>query len=654
MLVAVWRSAVVAGLAQAVVVVGCALLFGAGTALARTLLAATALGLVLALAATFFVLRLDLWPLLRRLVGATLREEATAVAQQAVLAIRLSSYGQRLSRLLVPVFFGLFPLSLALAVVALQAPWSHLVALLPGAVLSAPIGAAAARFTTRRTLGPCLAGLPRPTSSSAFRGSLSTGVSVMLVLPAAVAALVGVLHGPLDGAAVDEREWRRSRELAAAALAAAPDAAAVLGDATAAPRGASGAVRVADCTARNSGWTAEACAALADVRFAETVSWVSGAGDWGWAAAPSASSRAAAGAVVVWGSLPAPPTVPPWLLVGLALVLMAAHLAGAVAGRRIGRALAVLADTIARADAAPGRVVLPERRSSVREVARLQAAVADLAGRLAEMRRDEERALHVLQEAFRVRTQFLASVSHDLKGPLNAILGFSELLLRGVEGPLSPAQRDDVRLVHRSGEELLTIINNILDSAKLEAGRIELHREWTPSAELISDAAAHARELVGRKNLAVEVQTQAGLPPLHVDPHRLQQVLRALVSNAIKFSEQGTVTLRAWVERQPDGTRAFRFDVTDQGPGISDDDRSRIFQAFELLDSSVRRAAGGTGLGLFIAKQLLELHGGRLWFESAVGRGSVFSLAVPLPKEEAGGSVQERSGRRSSSGRPGA
>lgn len=654
MLAAVWRSAAAAGLALAVVVAGCALLFGAGTALARTLLVAAALSPVLALAATFVVLRLDLWPLLRRLVGATLREEATAVAQQAALAMRLSSYGGRLSRLLVPVFFALFPCSLVLAVAALEAPWSHLAALLPGAVLAAPIGAAAARFTTRRTLGPYLAGLPRPTNSSAFRGSLSTGVSVMLVLPAAVAALVGVLHGPLDGAAADEREWRRARELAAAALAAAPDAAALLGDATAAPGGVSGAVQVADCAARTSGWAAEVCGVLADVRFAETVSWVSGAGDWAWAAAPATSPRGAAGAVVVWGSLPAPPTVPPWLLVGLALLLVAAHLAGAVAGRRIGRALAVLADTIARADAAPGRVDPPERRSSVREIERLQAAVADLAGRLAEMRRDEERALHVLQEAYRVRTQFLASVSHDLKGPLNAILGFSELLLRGVEGPLSPAQREDVRLVHRSGEELLTIINNILDSAKLEAGRIELHREWTPSAELISDAAAHARGLVGRKNLAVEVQTQAGLPPLHVDPHRLQQVFRALVSNAVKFSEQGIVKLRAWVERQPDGTRVFRFDVADEGPGISDEDRSRVFQAFELLDSSVQRAAGGTGLGLFIAKELLELHGGRLWFDSVPGRGSTFSLALPLPKEEAGGSVQERSGRRSSGGRPGA
>ncbi|MBN1770233.1 MAG: HAMP domain-containing histidine kinase [Deltaproteobacteria bacterium] len=651
MLFAVWRSSAAAGLALAVVVLGCAVLFGEGTALARTLVAAVACCVVPALAATFLVLRLDLWPMLRRLVGATLREEATATAQQAALAVRLASYGARLSRVLVPVHLVLFLLSLSGAILLSGAPWSHLAPLLPCAVLSAPVVAAVARFAARRTLGPYLVGLPRPTSSAAFRGSLATGVSVMLVFPAAVAALVGVVYGPLASAAEHEQEWRRSRERLAAALVGSADAWAALAPATTAPRGAGGAGRIAECGSRASGWEAGVCDALADLRFAEASSWVSAGGDWGWAAAPRRSPGGSVGAVVVWGPLPIPPGLPPWLLGGLALVLIAAHLAGAAGGRRIGRELAVLADAIARADAAPAPVALSDRGSPVREIARLQVAVADLAGQLAEMRRDEEHALCALQETYRVRTHFLASVSHDLKGPLNAILGFSELLLRGVEGPLSPAQREDVRLIHRSGDELLTIINSILDSAKLEAGRIEMHREWTPSVELISEAAAHARELVGGKNLAVEVQTQAGLPPLHVDPHRLQQAIRALVSNAVKFSETGTVKLRAWAERGPEGAGVFRLDVADEGPGISEEDRSRIFHAFEQLDTSVRRTAGGTGLGLFIAKQLVELHGGRLWFDSVVGRGSVFSIAVPLPREEPGGSVQERSGRRSSDGR---
>ena len=651
LLFAVWRRCATAGLALAVVVADGALLFGADSALAHTLEAATALCLALALAGCFAVLRLDLWPMLRRLVGAMLRQEATAAAQQAALAVRLSAYGGRLGRLLAWLFLVLFPVGLALAVAAVGAPWSHFLPLLPAAVLAAPIAAAAARFVTGRTLGPGLADLPRPTNSSAFRGSLATSVSVMLVLPAAVAALVGTLYVPLEGTAAGEREWRLSRESAAAALTASPDVVAALEPAAASPRGASGAARVPDCAAPRQGWTAEVCAALARARFAETASWIAAGGDWGWAAAPYPSAQDTVGAVVLWGALPAPASVPPWLLGALALVLLGAHLAGAAAGRRLGRSLAALADTIARADTVRGPIAPSAPRSRIREVARLQEAVDGLAGRLAAMREDEERALRVLQETYRVRTQFLASVSHDLKGPLNAILGFSELLLRGVEGPLAPAQREDVRLIHRAGDELLSIINSILDSAKLDAGRIELHREWTPSVELISDAAAHARELADGKNVAVEVQTQAGLPPLHVDPHRLRQAIRALVSNAVKFTEQGTVRLRGWVERRSDGSGEFRLDVVDQGPGIAEDDRSRIFHAFEQLDTSVRRTAGGTGLGLFIARQLVELHGGRLWFESVVGRGSTFSLAVPVPREEPGGAVQERSGRRAPGGR---
>lgn len=651
LLVAVWWRCAAAGLALAVVVAGGAQLFGGGTALARTVEVATVLCFAGALAGGLAVLRLDLWPMLQRLAGALLREEATAAAQQAALAVRLAAYGGRLARLLARLFLVLFPLSLALAVAAVGAPWSHFLPLLPVAVLAAPTAAAAARFITGRTLGRRLVDLPRPTSSSAFRGSLALGVSVMLVLPAAVAALVGTLYVPLEGAAASEREWRVSREAAAAALAASPDVAAALEPAAASPRGASGAARVRNCAAPRPGWTAEVCAALARTRFAETASWIAAGGEWGWAAAPCSSAEGEVGAVVLWGALPPPSSVPPWLLGALAVVLVGAHLGGAAAGRRLGRSLAALADAIARADTVRGPLPPPARRSRIREVARLQEAVDGLAGRLAAMREEEERALRALQETYRVRTQFLASVSHDLKGPLNAILGFSELLLRGVEGPLTPAQCEDLRLIHRAGEDLLSILHNILDSAKLEAGRLELHREWAPSVELISEAAAYARELAGGKNLAVEVQTQAGLPPLYVDPYRLRQAIQALVSNAVKFTERGTVRLRAWVDRPSDGSAEFRLDVIDQGPGIAEDDRSRIFQAFEQLDTSVRRTAGGTGLGLFIAKRILDLHGGRLWFESVVGRGSTFSLAVPVPREPPGGPARERSGGRSPPGK---
>jgi signal transduction histidine kinase len=334
--------------------------------------------------------------------------------------------------------------------------------------------------------------------------------------------------------------------------------------------------------------------------------------------------------------LPPPSPFPPWLVATVIAALGAAYLAGFLFGRRLGRDLRTLAGVIAGvADRAPDAAT-PSLASPLREIARLEAAVAAMAGRAARMRVEQEAALVALDESQRMRTQFLASVSHDLKGPLNAILGFSELLLRGVEGALAPKQRDDVRLIHHGGEDLLAIINSILDSAKIEAGRVELHREWTPSVELVSQAASSARALLGGKDVTLQTHLQAGLPPVFVDPHRIGQALSALVSNAVKFTDCGVITVRARVEKTGETGRSLRVDVTDSGRGIPDEDRSRIFQIFEQADSSTRRSVGGTGLGLFIAKSMIELHDGSLSFVSEVGRGSTFSVRLPLPEEVRG------------------
>jgi signal transduction histidine kinase len=382
--------------------------------------------------------------------------------------------------------------------------------------------------------------------------------------------------------------------------------------------------------------TARACrAAFGAGAEGPAGSWIEREAGIAFAAAPvAAASGSPPQAVVLWSSLPPPSGTAPWILVALALVIVASHLAGAASGRSLGRGVKPVAQAIARVGEPGDAGDLLPARSRVGEVARLQEAVATAAVRLREMRRDEHAALEALRETQAIRTQFLASVSHDLKGPLNAVLGFSELLLRGVEGPLGRKPREDVRLIYRAGEDLLGIINSILDSAKLEAGRVELQREWTPSVELISEAARHARTLIGDKDVTVQIQVQAGLPPVHVDAHRMGQAIRALVSNAVKFTDCGVVTVRAKIEPDSEtGRRALRIDISDQGPGISEDDRSRIFRAFELVDSSTKRSAGGAGLGLYIAKEMVELHGGRIWFESVLGKGSTFSISLPLPKE---------------------
>lgn len=227
-------------------------------------------------------------------------------------------------------------------------------------------------------------------------------------------------------------------------------------------------------------------------------------------------------------------------------------------------------------------------------------------------------------------------MSHDLKGPLNSILGFSELLLRGMEGPLQPPQRQDVGLIHRAAEDLLRIINGILDSAKLEAGRIDLARDWVPPVELVSDAVRHGRSLVGDKEVSIQTEVQPGMPPVLVDRYRVVQALECLVSNAVKFTDRGVVAVRVRIESGPPGLAGehLRIDVSDQGRGIPPQERDRMFEPFHQADASSSRSAGGTGLGLYLAKSLVDLHGGRIWFDSRVGRGSVFSIALPIEPPE--------------------
>jgi signal transduction histidine kinase len=630
------RASLFVGLGcTAILVLGCEL-FGGGSPLARTGELAVLLGFGAAILVNLLLLRLDLWPTLRRLAGATLRHGAPASAQVGTLTARLTSYPRRLSRALTLALVAAFPAALLVAVLLRAEIDRSFLPLLPSALLTAPLAAAAMRFAARHVLRPFLAVLPAPSSVAAFRGSLANTLSVMLALPASVAALIGLVYVAFAGAGEDERVWRESQERMVTAVAGAPDVVTRLPLLLAGVRSPRGAARVSSCQDPPTRLTARACrAAFGAGAEGPAGSWIERKAGIVFAAAPVA---VAAGrppqAVVVWSTLPPPTGADPLILAALALVIVASHLAGGALGRSLGRGVRPVAQAIARVGEPGDAGDPPLLRSRVAEVACLQEAVATAAIRLREMRRDENVALEALRETQAIRTQFLASVSHDLKGPLNAVLGFSELLLRGVEGPLGHKPREDVRLIYRAGEDLLGIINSILDSAKLEAGRVELQREWTPSVELISEAARHARTLIGDKDVTVQIQVQAGLPPVHVDAHRMGQALCALVSNAVKFTGCGVVTVRAKVEPDSEtGMRTLRMDISDQGPGISEDDRSRIFHAFELVDSSTKRTVGGAGLGLYIAKEMVELHGGRIWFESDVGKGSTFSISLPLPKE---------------------
>ena len=345
--------------------------------------------------------------------------------------------------------------------------------------------------------------------------------------------------------------------------------------------------------------------------------------------------------LAVLGAVPATLVAPltlgsvlPWALALAAIVLSAligARFAASV-GRDLGTATGAIdqlaGDEIDRSSSRP-----PEP-STMRfvEIRELGRAITELADRFAELSHMNDRSIQARAEAQRMKTQFLASMSHDLRSPLNSIIGFSELLLRGIEGPLTPAQKEVLRIIHGSGEDLLRLINDILDSAKLEAGRLDVQREWTPSVEILNETIKRSREFVGDKDIDLIAELQPGLPPVFVDADRLSQALLNVIANAFKFMEQGTVSVRATIgEADPGlGGRYLRVEIADTGTGIREEDRETIFEAFRQIDGSSSRRAGGMGLGLSLARAIVELHGGKVWVESRLGTGSVFTIAIPI------------------------
>ncbi len=231
-----------------------------------------------------------------------------------------------------------------------------------------------------------------------------------------------------------------------------------------------------------------------------------------------------------------------------------------------------------------------------------------------------------LREVDRLKSQFLANMSHELRTPMNSIIGYSEILLDGDDGDLSAEAVEDIDIIHQSGLHLLNLINEILDLAKIEAGEIQLMPESIHLERMVSDVVQAAQVLLkGRPmNLTLMVET----PDLQVmaDPLRLRQIVTNLVSNALKFTEEGSVT----VEIGQHDRYMAHIRVIDSGVGISPEHLDAIFERFRQVDGSSTRHAGGTGLGLAITKNLIELLGGEITVESEVGKGSTFSFTVPL------------------------
>src|SRR5688572_29899686 len=274
------------------------------------------------------------------------------------------------------------------------------------------------------------------------------------------------------------------------------------------------------------------------------------------------------------------------------------------------------------------------------------------AARLVERSRELERLSSELLRANRMKNDFLANVSHELRTPLNAIVGFVDLLREGVYGELSPRQVKPVERIEASANHLRHLVDQILDLAKMAAGRLDVHAESLDIRPFILDVASEVESLVNEKNLTLSLVMGSALPRIRTDPSHLRQILVNLLGNAIKYTNEGSIVVKTRVlsldSALAEGLPAMigRLDelvtswlsiqVIDSGIGIPPSHQERVFEEFEQVDAGPRSDSPnrGTGLGLAISRRLARLLDGDLLLESEPGKGSTFTLWLPLPELE--------------------
>ncbi len=245
------------------------------------------------------------------------------------------------------------------------------------------------------------------------------------------------------------------------------------------------------------------------------------------------------------------------------------------------------------------------------------------------------RALEELRRADELKTQFLANMSHELRTPLNSIIGFSRIILKGIDGPITEQQRQDLEAIYNAGQHLLGLINDILDLSKIEAGKMELVFEEVDVRQILESVLATVRGLIKDKPVRLLVDVEDPLPPLYADAKRVRQILLNVLSNAAKFTQEGYIKISARVQTTRSGHPQLLLVVEDTGPGIPKEAQERLFTPFYQADAAITRAVGGTGLGLAITRHLVEMHGGRIWIESEEGKGTKVFITFPIGRPEA-------------------
>jgi signal transduction histidine kinase len=262
------------------------------------------------------------------------------------------------------------------------------------------------------------------------------------------------------------------------------------------------------------------------------------------------------------------------------------------------------------------------RQIALLETFAAQAVIAIANVRLFTEIQEKSRQLEVASQH---KSQFLANMSHELRTPLNAIIGYTEMMADGLYGEVGDKAQGVLERVQNNGRHLLGLINDVLDLSKIEAGQLTLTVEQYSVADMVATVLSATESLARAKGLKLESAVPPGLPTGSGDARRLTQVLLNLVGNAIKFTDQGSVKVRA--EQADD---RFELSVVDTGFGIAPADQARIFDEFQQVDNTSTRKKGGTGLGLSISRKIVELHGGRITVESEMGKGSIFKVTVPV------------------------